>query len=320
MKFNFKKITSIILCCSLLSAQTSFAARLGKGRNSGMYRSNINTQRYSNPQPGPTYSNNSANQAQPQRRGPGFGAVAAGAAAGAVGGYMLGKAMNSQATERANSSQEISTQATENSNNSIPWGIISILGMLLVIGLVIFRRKSLPQTNPSNILANSSPNPASFEIPTVRKENTNYANSAAAYAKPSPLSNPNLASANLVKMVDGVETQYFLRQAKGMFLHIQSMNSPDNFQEIEKYLSPELYTELKGTIADNDYVADFSQLECQLLDSSLENDNYLASVRFTGQVSEAPNTPLQDFNEIWHFVKPKSLANAKWKVAGIQQQ
>lgn len=49
-------------------------------------------------------------------------------------------------------------------------------------------------------------------------------------------------------MADGIEVQFFLRQAKGMFLHIQSMNTPENVSEIAKYMTPELYFEMKSLI------------------------------------------------------------------------
>jgi predicted lipid-binding transport protein (Tim44 family) len=97
------------------------------------------------------------------------------------------------------------------------------------------------------------------------------------------------------------------------------MNTPDNVSEVEKYLTPQLYNELKSIITSNDYVADFNPLDCRLIDSSIENNNYIASVHFYGKVSDSPSSPSEDFNEIWHFIKPLNQQNAKWVVAGIQQ-
>ncbi|TXI91668.1 MAG: Tim44 domain-containing protein [Neisseriales bacterium] len=316
---NIKKIGIIVLSTSILFSQNSFAARMGSGKNSGMQR-NVNTQQYSNSQ---NYNNsgNAGGYAQPtgqQRNGPGMGAVVAGAAAGAVGGYMLGKAMNG---DKSNSSQ-VAREAAPSSTSNIPWGIIAILGMLLFIGLMIFRRKTMPQGQTSgNTFGASSAGSTTvnnnFEIPNIRKDNGTYTQQN----QQSQTVNNSQPQVPVVmeRMADGVEPQYFLRQAKGMFLHIQSMNTPENVGEVEKYMTPELYQELKQMISGNNYVADFSQLDSQLMQSTVENNNYVASVRFYGKVSESPTSPAVDFNEMWHFTKPIQGENTKWRVAGIQQ-
>lgn len=325
MNTNLKKVGVILLTGSILFSQNAFAARMGSGKNSGMQR-NVNTQQYSNSQ---NYSNsgNPGGYAQPagqQRNGPGMGAVVAGAAAGAVGGYMLGKAMNGD----KNASSQVARETAPSSATNIPWGIIAILGMLLFIGLMIFRRKTMPQgqsaSNPFGTPTGSAPVNNNFEIPGIRKDNTAYTSQN---QQPQAGNGGNMQQASIQpqipagmeRMADGVESQYFLRQAKGMFLHIQSMNTPENVSEVEKYMTPELYQELKQMISGNDYVADFSQLDSQLMQSTLENNNYVASVRFYGKVSESPTSPAIDFNEMWHFVKPVQGENTKWKVAGIQQ-
>ena len=298
-----KKISIILLSSALLFAQTTFAARLGGQRSMGMQR-NTPTQSYSN-------SNRAApaapSQQQAQRSGPGMGGVVAGAAAGAVGGYLLGKSMNS---ERSNSSQSASSSSANESN--IPWGIIAILGMLLVIGLMIFRRKAAA-TNQGNFGGVASNN-NSFSIPNIRRDNTSFGQSSTQNSASGAYNDPSME-----RMADGVEAQYFLRQAKGMFLHIQSMNTLENVTEVQKYMTPDLYNEIKQSITANDYIADFSQLDCQLLQSATENTSFVASVRFFGKVSDAPNMPAVDFNEIWNFVKPTGNESAKWLVAGIQQ-
>lgn len=307
MKKTSKKISVILLSLALLTAQDAFAARAGKSRNLGMQRSTTtNTNSNSGYQP---TSNTGSQTQQPARGGSKVGAAVAGVAAGALGGYMLGKAMNSH---------ESGSSTTSQSNEStIPWGIIAILGILLAIGLMIFRRKAAPSVNPAN-MSNSvnNGNTNNFEIPNIRKDNANYTtnNQQSTSSSPAPAINPLTE-----RMADGIEVQFFLRQAKGMFLHIQSMNTPENVSEIAKYMTPELYFEMKSLISENDYVADFSQLDMQYLQSTTENNQYIASVKFFGKVSESPTSPTVDFSEIWHFVKSLNVENAKWLVAGIQQ-
>lgn len=325
MRKTTKKISVVLLSLGILTSQSAFAARMGKSGNSGMQRSVSTTNNSATTNNTSGYQSTSANNAgaaaQPQQRnGLGVGSVVAGAAAGAVGGYMLGKA----SANHGNASQ---TQAAPQSSGSqIPWGIITILGLLLAIGLLMFKRKASPSLSGQGVLGgnpNQVPNQQNnnFDIPNIRKDNAAYTpgqytaqNSGAAGQQPQVQAQPVIE-----KLPDGVEVQYFLRQAKGMFLHIQSMNTPDNVGEVEKYMTPDLYASVKATISSNDYVADFSQLDCRLLDSTTENANYIASVLFFGKVSESPSSPVIDYSEIWHFIKPASEVNGKWVVAGIQQ-
>lgn len=334
MKSKDKKFSVILLSLALLMSQNAFAARFGKQRNLGMQRNTTSYQRNTAPnnsyQSNQSYQPYSAQQTQPanqgnQQRGPGVGSVVAGAAAGAVGGYMLGKAMNSDnhtvaaANSVNNSSSQVVREAAPVSQSQIPWGIIAILGVLLVIGLMIFRRRAMPEINNSNNFGNMQAN-NNFEIPNINQNQSTYNQGEMQQQRQPFFSSASGSQQSIDKVADGVETQYFLRQAKGMFLHIQSMNTPENVSEVAKYMTPELYAEVKQLIVENDFVADFSQLECSLLQTNTENDNYIATVRFYGFVSEAPNTPPVKFSEIWHFVKPVAPQSGKWLVAGIQQE
>lgn len=306
MKKFTGKLGVILMSASLIFAQNAFAARMGKSRSTGMQRS-VSTQQSTN-----TTANRVSQQpaaVQPQQQRSGMSSLLTGLGLGALGGYLMGKSMNSN--------HESATQQSAATNESgIPWGIIGILGLLLVIGLMIFRRKTATQGANNNALGGlQQPGNNSFDIPNIRRDNMAASSSMNNAAGAAPVTVNPLQE----KMVDGIEVQYFLRQAKGMFLHIQSMNTPENVSEVAKYMTPELYTELQQLIASNDYVADFSQLDCQLLQSTAENGNFIASVKFFGKVSESPDTPVVDFAEIWNFIKPATVANAKWLVAGIQQ-
>jgi predicted lipid-binding transport protein (Tim44 family) len=328
MKFN--QLTVILASTCLMFAQASFAGRIGGGKSYGMQRSMVRTNnnytqsynqpRYSQPQQQTT------TQTQP-RQGMGTGTAAVlGAAAGAAGGYMLGKSMaensnntNASATSKNAVSQE--TNAPVSNESHIPWGTVAILGLLLFLGLMLFRRRA--NAGVSNSTNNGTMNRytenENFNIPTINRSSPIHntsPNAGYTSAHTTPQAEP---SRNLEKMPDGVETIYFLRQVKGMFLHIQSMNNPENIAEIEKYMTPELYHQLKAEINTNTYVADFPNLDCQLLESEATGNQLIASVKFFGLVSEEPDQPAKPFSEIWNFVKP-DLTNNKWLVAGIQQE
>lgn len=306
---KLKKWLFIVVSTSLIFSQGAFAARMGGGKSYGMQRSNSNSN-YSQSYTG-------TQQAQPAAARPGMGAGSAallGAAAGAAGGYMLGKSMNNNENRNQNAS---SVQTNGQTQSNIPWGTIGILAILLFLGLMLFRKS---RANPGffgNNNVNSNPN-NTFNIPTINRSNTTAANTGIPVrpgAQPAPVQNYTQE-----RMPDGIEPVYFLRQVKGMFLHIQSMNNPDNITEIEKYMTAGLYQEIKSSVSANTFVADFSNLDCQLLDCEMANSQLVASVKFYGMVSDEPNQPSHPFSEIWNFVKTDLTTSGKWLVAGIQQE
>lgn len=161
-----------------------------------------------------------------------------------------------------------------------------------------------------------------FSIPSIDRDTNNSVNSTSSrmgiFGRNQ--NNPQYNNELEDKMPDGVEIVYFLRQAKGMFLHIQSMNNPDNLDEIRKYMTPNLFEEIKQDISSNLYVADFPALDCDLVecDGTVE-EGFSAAIRFSGTVSEEPQQPPKPFKEIWNFVK-SAQTNNKWLIAGIQQE
>lgn len=331
-----KKILIILITGSLLFANSAFAGRFGGGRSSGMQRSSRSAS--------PSYNSNSGNYGHSQQgsqqqapsagQRPGMGAGTAamlGAAAGAAGGYMLGKSNSNEnnGANTANASGAVAAKATEEAKSSIPWGTIAILVALLVLGLIFFRKKINPGLSSGNPMNNftSNGNNNGFNMPNINRTPNNAQSSkpiirfgSAANTAPEPID----------KLPDGLETVYFLRQAKGMFLHIQSMNSSDNLSEIQKYMTAQLFEETKDDIVKNQTLADFTNLDCQLIqcdsveasqteDGVAVEPHLVASVKFSGNVSDSPEQAPVPFSETWNFVKSESTNN-KWIVAGIQQE
>ncbi|MCE2705532.1 MAG: 39S ribosomal protein L45 [Proteobacteria bacterium] len=328
-----KQFALIIALVNIVFSQSAFAARFGGGGNRGMQRSQptYNSNRNNNYSGQQNYNksaptNNTANNAQPQRQGMGVGTAAVlGAAAGAAGGYMLGSHNSSQ--QQASPQQTASDTIAQNqtieksiTNSQTPWGIIGILAALLILGLMFFRKKSNPGFPNSN---NNYPNNNNFNMQNNQQNDANKPNNFQQKMQNMVGGNNNQTNKNNIdnneRMADGIENIYFLRQAKGVFLHIQSMNNPDNLTEIAKYLTPALYNEIKDEMANNLTIADFSVLNCSLVSSNIENNQLLASVEFNGMVSENPDEAPKPFNEIWNFIKP-DIKNNKWLVAGIQQK
>jgi hypothetical protein len=299
---------------SLLAAPFADAARLGKSRNSGMYRTAPSQTVRAAPAPAPLQPVPQA-PAQPQpapRKGPGIGTAIAAGAAGAAAGYMLGHATSANAAPPAqtapapNGSTQSWASAPAAPAPSFPWGTLALVGLAVLGAYLFFRRRSATgeqmrrdyQPEPQ---AAMQPGQAFPPIPQIGSGMPGF-------------NQPAVPS----RLPDGTETPNFLRQAKATFLHLQSLNTPESVEEIRRYMTPELFNELRNDIATNGDVADFPQLECNLLEAVQEGGRYIASVRFSGTVSESVGAPTQPFSETWHYLKDPAVAD-RWVVAGIQQ-
>lgn len=113
----------------------------------------------------------------------------------------------------------------------------------------------------------------------------------------------------------------FVRNAKVNFIRLQAANDARNLEDIREFTTPEMFAELKMSLSERGDVAqetDVVAVEADVIEVVEEENRYVVSVRFTGQIRE-DNGPVEAVNEIWHLVKPRS-AKGGWLLAGIQQQ
>lgn len=318
MSKSGRSLMVALLSVSLFAANVAEAARLGGGRSTGMQRSTVTR---SAPQPARQAQQVAPQQSaqqpaqQPQRSGPGWGGVAAGAVGGAAVGYMAAKAMepNNQGAGPVanNGAQQPAQQAmapapVEQRGGGIPW-----FWIILLAGLAFFGARWL--TRRQQQTANAGPaagygNAATFDSQNGGQKVFRVGEGMSAAAPAS----------TLTRLPDGTETAAFLRQVRASFQHIQALNSVEQMEEVRKYLTPGLFEELKAEIGSNREVAEFHDLQADLLDSSREDGRLVASVRFSGRVSESLNAPAAPFAEVWHFVRPTET-DPRWVLAGIEQ-
>jgi predicted lipid-binding transport protein (Tim44 family) len=60
-------------------------------------------------------------------------------------------------------------------------------------------------------------------------------------------------------------------------------------------------------------------LEAELLGIDTVDNEYLASVKFSGMIKEDPEASAVPFSEVWNLSKP-TTGHGGWTLAGIQQQ
>ena len=258
------------------------------------------------------------------------GMVAAGVAGAAIGAV----AANALADDQSVAASEAQAAPAEEEKGGIP-GWIWIL-LAAAVAFFIFRKMGAKKKVASNPFAPNSGagNTAPFgQAPTAPRggDNSNIFGQNVGGQTPSTNAPFGSAPVNTApfgtaytqsgsQLPDGTEPAAFLRVARQRFNHIQSMNTASNISEIQRYLTPDLYQSMRNDIMSNQDqdVAEFSNLNAMVVDSSTDNGQYIVSVRFTGTVSEDLNSLPQPFAEIWHFTKPAG-SNQDWVVAGIQQ-
>ena len=123
----------------------------------------------------------------------------------------------------------------------------------------------------------------------------------------------------------GFDEANFLRDAKVLFMRLQTAYDQKNLTDIRQFTTPEVAAEIQIQFQERGDAlneTEVTTLNAQLLDASTEaqmisQTEMQASVRFTGLIREDRSVTASSFNEIWHF--RKDVGSARWLVTGIQQ-
>ncbi|QLG88381.1 TIM44-like domain-containing protein [Chitinibacter bivalviorum] len=296
----------VLMSTTLFASHIAEAKRIGGGRSTGMQRQAAPApQRQAQPQqPAPMQPV----PAQQKRSGMGMmGGVLGGLAAGGLLGYMLGN----------------NASGSAQGDGGIPWGTLLLLGALTAGGVMLLRRRNtkpvaqshayagVPAMNPAQAAPASQPH-AFQSAPQGQDLSGGFRIGQGAGGTYSAPATP------ITRLPDGTDAAAFLRQARASFLHMQALNSPDQVEEMRRYMTPELFAQLKDEIGGNQDLAEFPELNLQVIEAVDEGGRMVASVEFAGRVSESLNSPAVPFKEIWHFVRPMQ-GDPRWLLAGIQQ-
>jgi predicted lipid-binding transport protein (Tim44 family) len=113
----------------------------------------------------------------------------------------------------------------------------------------------------------------------------------------------------------------FARNAKVGFIRLQAANDARNLDDIREFTTPEMFAELKMNMderGNDSQETDVVSINADVLEVAEDASRYVVSVRFTGEVREGTNAPVEAVDEIWHMVKPRD-GKSGWLLAGIQQ-
>ncbi|HEY8101439.1 MAG TPA: Tim44-like domain-containing protein [Burkholderiaceae bacterium] len=113
----------------------------------------------------------------------------------------------------------------------------------------------------------------------------------------------------------------FLRNAKTYFIRLQASWDKADIKDIREFTTPEMFAELKMQLQErgaSPNVTDVVTLGAELMGVEVVNDDYLASVKFSGMIKESETAEAAPFEEVWNMSKPTS-GQGGWVLAGIQQ-
>ncbi len=117
------------------------------------------------------------------------------------------------------------------------------------------------------------------------------------------------------------DSEGFERIARAIFIRMQAANDSANLDDLRQFTTPEMYAELKVDLLERGSSAQATEVksvEAKVIDLAEEPGRQVVSVRYRGEVVEAPGAAPERFDEVWHLVRP-SGSEGGWLIAGIEQ-
>jgi hypothetical protein len=119
----------------------------------------------------------------------------------------------------------------------------------------------------------------------------------------------------------GFDEYAFLDNAKHYFVKLQKAWDDGDLDSLREFATPEMFSNLTQDLnarAEVSNQTDVVTLNAELLGVETGQDNYLASIQFTGMIREQAGAQAESFTEIWNLSTPIH-GSGGWVLAGIQQ-
>ena len=281
---KFAIVLALILTCMSLFAATAEAKRFGGGGSFGKQRSMAPQQAQKAPTAAPAAA--PAAPAAPAKPGNKWLGPLAGLAIGAGLATMFAGGLGGMG-------------GMGGAMGGILMAVLA--GLAVMFAISMFRKKQQPAM-----------------------QSMQYAGAGAPYAAPQAEAYAGGSSAP-VYAANNIPADFpvdsFLRSAKTSFIRLQAANDRKDLNDIREYTTPEMFAEISMQMQERDNTpqkTDVIMINGELLEVANEGDWAIASVRFTGQLSENNGTP-ENVDEIWHVQKNLKDDKSVWLLTGIQQ-
>lgn len=320
------RLWAILLVCAMaIGAQDASAKRMGGGLSFGKQSGNV-TQRStaptSTPQQAPAQSATTRPTASPAAattpKRP-WGAMLGGLAAG------LGLAWLA-------------------SSLGLGEGFAQVLLLILVVGLGIavvrlFMRRQRPATTASG-MAYQVAGGGSAQATTPRGYSPkNVGNDASArpwerHSAPAEVGSSASSGGSMIGSAlagsqswgvpAGFDAEGFLKASKANFISLQDAWDRSDIPSLRAMMTDSMLEQIKGQLAERERAGgsvvnktEVVMLDAQLLGIEELDDEYMASVEFSGLIREDVSAGPNPFREVWNITRPKSGPGG-WLVAGVQ--
>jgi predicted lipid-binding transport protein (Tim44 family) len=120
----------------------------------------------------------------------------------------------------------------------------------------------------------------------------------------------------------GFDAEAFERIAKAIFIRMQAANDAADLNDLRQFTTPEVFAELRLQLQERGAAAqhtDVVEVHAEVIEVAEEDGQQIVSVRYHGRAIEAAGEAAQDFDEVWHLVRPVDDSRA-WAIAGVQQR
>lgn len=194
--------------------------------------------------------------------------------------------------------------------------MIALLALAVMFIVRMLRRKTTDNNGPRPAYAHG--NTASGLTPHIGSGLEKQQPTA---LQGSPFSSGVDASSQAYGIPAGFDAPGFLRHAKTYFIRLQAAWDRADVNDIRDFTTPEMFAELKMQLQERGASAnhtDVVSLDADLIGIETIDNEYLASVKFSGMIKESEHAPAEAFSEIWNLAKPVS-GQGGWVLAGIQQ-
>jgi len=122
----------------------------------------------------------------------------------------------------------------------------------------------------------------------------------------------------------GFDTEGFLAAAKSNFVTLQAAWDRSDIPALRAMMTDGMLEEIRSQLAERESqsaggssVNDVVVVDARLLGIEELDDEYMASVEFSGMMREEPSAGPNPFREVWNMTKAKK-GNSGWLVAGVQ--
>lgn len=122
----------------------------------------------------------------------------------------------------------------------------------------------------------------------------------------------------------GFDSDGFLKAAKTNFITLQAAWDRSDVPALRAMMTDGMVGEIRAQLAEREAHTgaapnhtEVVMLDAHLLGIEELDDEYMASVEFSGLIREEPSAGPSPFREVWNMTKPKS-GNTGWLVAGVQ--